>query len=632
MSLFPFPMQLRQRMPLACHAPALLLLAMAWLLALCCARAVAGANPGAVDAGSLPGGSLALTPYLATLEDPGAQLTLAEVLQPERAALFRAGPPASEAFNFGITPSAHWFRLVLSNPGDAPLQRMLEIGYARLSHVSLHRLLPGGGAESVVTGTTEPFESRPYAHRFFVFPLQLPARSEQTYYLRVQSTTAFIVPARLWEPTAFHAYERNDYLAQAWYFGMATAMVLFNLLLFVRLRDGLYILYVGFALSMAFALAAQNGLVKEFLRLQSPVWSDTATSFGYSFAIAMGLQFMRRMLDTRHTLARLDPGLRVLVVFFLASPFAFLFTGQAFIQTAAVVYLGAVLLCVGIGLQGALRRQRSAYFFLGAFLLLALGAMTNTLRAIGLVPTNLFTANAMQAGSALEMVLLAFALADRFNEMRREKAGIQMKLLETQTTLIDSLKQSEQLLEQRVEERTSELQVLNQKLAALSMTDGLTGIANRRRFDEVLASEWQRAQRGGQPLTLAMLDVDWFKAYNDHLGHLAGDECLRAIAHVLSESVGRPGDLVARYGGEEFAFLAPATGDAGVVEIAHKIQGALRQLALPHPGSPLGLVTVSIGVAAMVPGPHDGPDMLVRRSDEALYRAKAEGRNRIVLA
>jgi len=296
------------------------------------------------------------------------------------------------------------------------------------------------------------------------------------------------------------------------------------------------------------------------------------------------------------------------------------------------VYLGAVLLFLGIGLQGALRRQRSAYFFLGAFLLLALGAMTNALRAIGLVPANLFTTNAMQAGSALEMLLLAFALADRFNEMRREKASIQQKLLEAQTTLINNLKQSEQVLEQRVEERTSELQVLNQKLAAQSMTDGLTDIANRRHFDEVLASEWQRAQRGGQPLTLAMLDVDWFKAYNDHFGHLAGDECLRHVARVLGASVGREGDLVARYGGEEFAFLAPATGDAGVVEVAHKIQTALHKLALQHPCSPFGFVTVSIGVAAMVPGPQDTPDLLVRRTDEALYRAKAEGRNRIVLA
>lgn len=619
-------------MTLPRHALPPLLLTLALFLVLCCSRAWAGDGTDSVDARQLPGGSLALTPYLATLEDPGAQLTLAEVRQPGHAEQFQADHRAAEAFNYGITPSAHWFRLVLRNPGDVPLQRMLEVGYARLSRVTLYRPLPDGGTEAVETGATAPFDSRPYAHRFFVFPLQLPPRSEQVYHLRVQSTTAFIVPARLWEPSAFHAHERNDYLAQAWYFGMATAMVLFNLLMFARLRDGIYILYVGFTLSMAFTLAAQNGLVKEFLRLESPLWSDLASTFGYSFTIAMGLLFMRSMLATAHTLARWDGWLRALVVFFLASPFIFLFTGQTLIQAAAVAYLGAVLVGVAVGLRGALRRQRSAYFFLGAFLLLALGAMTNALRAIGLVPTNMLTANAMQAGSALEMVLLAFALADRFNEMRREKAGIQMKLLETQTTLIDSLKHSEQVLEQRVAQRTSELQELNQKLAALSMTDGLTGIANRRRFDEVLAHEWHRAQRGDQPLTLALLDVDGFKHYNDHYGHLAGDECLRSIAGVLAASAGRPGDLVARYGGEEFALLAPGTDEAGVVEIAQRVQAGLQALALPHAASAFAQVTVSIGIAALVPGPHDGPEHLVRRADEALYRAKAEGRNRIVLA
>lgn len=586
----------------------------------------------AIDARTLPDGVLSLTPHLGVLEDPQARLTLGDAVQAASAGRFQAGYQPAESISFGITPSAYWFRLVLRNPGDEPLHRMLEIGYARLSHVSLHRPLSSGGAESVHTGATAPFGSRPYAHRFFVFPLQLPARSEQTYFLRVQSTTAFIVPARLWEPAAFHAHERNDYLAQAWYFGMATAMVLFNLLLFLRLRDRIYIHYVAFALCMAFALAAQNGLVKEFLRLESPLWSDLASTFGYSFSIATGLQFMRHMLDTPRTLARWDRGLWWLVLFFLLSPFTFLFTGQTFIQTAAIVYLGAVVIGVVVGLHGTLRRQRSAYFFLGAFLLLALGAMTNALRAIGVVPTNLLTTHAMQVGSALEMVLLAFALADRFNAMRREKSAIQKKLLEAQTTLIESLKQSEQILEQRVEERTSELQALNRKLAALSMTDGLTGIANRRHFDEVLATEWQRAQRGRQTLTLALLDVDWFKAYNDHYGHLAGDECLRAIARVLAQSAVRSGDLVARYGGEEFAFLAPGTNAAGVVEVAHRIQAALVDLALEHKTSAYQQVTVSIGVASMVPPLQETPDALVRLADEALYRAKTEGRNRIVLA
>ncbi|WP_445939439.1 GGDEF domain-containing protein, partial [Pseudomonas sp.] len=117
------------------------------------------------------------------------------------------------------------------------------------------------------------------------------------------------------------------------------------------------------------------------------------------------------------------------------------------------------------------------------------------------------------------MLLLAFALADRFNVMRREKAKVQTELLQAQQQLVDTLQSSERKLEQRVAQRTDELQLLNSKLEALSLTDSLTGIANRRHFDSILQQEWQRAQRLNHPLALAILDVDWFKPYNDHYGH-----------------------------------------------------------------------------------------------------------------
>jgi len=187
-------------------------------------------------------------------------------------------------------------------------------------------------------------------------------------------------------------------------------------------------------------------------------------------------------------------------------------------------------------------------------------------------------------------------------------------------------------LDAKVMERTDELQILNRKLEALSMTDGLTGIANRRHFDEVLASEWSRAARVGQPLALAMLDVDWFKKYNDYYGHQAGDECLRSVARAFATKVCRTGDLVARYGGEEFVFIAPATDGVNALSMAKKVCEALQALALPHEMSAFGCVTASIGVAAIVPGEADVPDILVKAADKALYRAKEQGRNQAVLA
>lgn len=187
-------------------------------------------------------------------------------------------------------------------------------------------------------------------------------------------------------------------------------------------------------------------------------------------------------------------------------------------------------------------------------------------------------------------------------------------------------------LEQHVSERTQALEAANLQLARLSTTDALTGIANRRRFDEVLVHEWSRAARLGQPLALGMIDIDWFKKYNDHYGHQAGDDCLRRAAGVFASCILRSSDMVARYGGEEFVFIAPGIDGEDAMHIARHICAALQALALPHELSGFGCVTASIGVAAMIPSEHEGPDALMMAADQAMYRAKEQGRNQAVYA
>ncbi len=182
-------------------------------------------------------------------------------------------------------------------------------------------------------------------------------------------------------------------------------------------------------------------------------------------------------------------------------------------------------------------------------------------------------------------------------------------------------------LEVVVEERTRALEEANRKLEALSNTDALTGLANRRNFDRVLAQEWNRGQRAGTPLTLVMLDVDRFKHFHDRYGHLAGDACLVALARVLVHAGRRAGDLVARYGGEEFVVLVPGTSGLDAVATARHIQNEVWALELPHAETAPGIVTVSLGVASVVPSAQHTPEHLLREADSALYRAKQSGRN-----
>lgn len=207
----------------------------------------------------------------------------------------------------------------------------------------------------------------------------------------------------------------------------------------------------------------------------------------------------------------------------------------------------------------------------------------------------------------------------------------------------EDLHQANDLLEQRIQARTADLERSNEalrqanlQLEAFSHTDGLLKIANRAYFDERLTQEWALARRQHKPLAVLMIDVDFFKRYNDSLGHQAGDCCLQRISQAIGNSLRRPTDLLARYGGEELVVILPNTDSNGAALMAVRVVQAVRELALPHPQSTVSsIVSVSVGAHSAIPNnsdPHATPDKWVGAADKALYRAKAAGRDRVELA
>ncbi|MGD8978165.1 MAG: diguanylate cyclase [Gammaproteobacteria bacterium] len=225
-----------------------------------------------------------------------------------------------------------------------------------------------------------------------------------------------------------------------------------------------------------------------------------------------------------------------------------------------------------------------------------------------------------------------------FRQMRRRSKQLRAahdrlkNSIEAGETLRRELTQAIALKEVEIAEHTAELERTNERLSGLSKEDPLTGIPNRREFDAFATRVWRQGAREKTPAAVVLLDVDYFKIYNDRSGHQAGDECLREVAQTLRDCASRPLDLVARYGGEEFVAILGGTSVADALVVAERMRRAIFDLQIPHPGSSFGVVTISAGTASVVPSPEADLKSAIKSADEALYYAKAAGRNCVVFS
>ncbi len=419
------------------------------------------AEDNVLDVSSPNQSPISLTEYLAVLEDSTTALTLADLQLPENSRRFQTNLSPSEALNYGHSSSAYWLRLQLRNSSDKPIERMLEISDALLSNVDFYAPNFDNVYSHIQTGLSQPFATRPYKNRYFVFPIQLPANSMQPFYLRIRTVTPVHIPAKLWTTQDFRIHERNDYQVQALYFGMAATMVLFNLLLSLLLRDVIYLLYTNSCFFIALSVAGSNGLFKEFLFPDSTFWVDrTVPILGGLFAITF-LFFMRSMLNTKVVIPAIDRIIKTFIIFYLLILFALTVVQLHIpaIPLATIFLLTPFLLFIAC-LTCVLKKQRNAYIFSFAFFVFIIGMATHMLRNFSVLPANTFTTHAIQIGSAVEMILMAIALADRYKTIRLEKENMQQLLVET-------LQSSEQMLEAKVRERTNELRITSEKLEQL---------------------------------------------------------------------------------------------------------------------------------------------------------------------
>lgn len=424
-------------------------LACLWFVAVCSAFAQQPAGEIAIANED----SYLLSRTFAFLEDKEGRLQLEDVLRPEAQARFRPVPQAGPGANFGLTRSAIWLRIKLKAQPATPRDWLLEVAYPPLDLLEVYSPDAASGYQKQVAGDLQAIASRAIAHRNHVVPVRLTPGSDTVLYLRVQSEGTVSAPARLWQPAALWRHDQANYAALSLYFGLLVGLLLYNLLLFTSVRDVGYLIYAAFVASMGIGQAALTGLGAQFLWPQWTWWNSVSPPVGMAGAAMFGLLFARHFLSSAARMPRIDKfmlaqltGWALALLAALTLPYtvsSYMVTVLAVLSVATMVVLGYI----------SIRHDfAGARPFFTAWALLLLGVAALTLHNTGVLPSNIFTANALLIGSALEMVLLSFALADRINVARRFKEQAQARIA-AEHAMVEALKESQGRLRTVLEER-----------------------------------------------------------------------------------------------------------------------------------------------------------------------------------
>jgi len=554
------------------------------------------------------------------LEDADKRLSLPMLLNHEHGwRNFHA-----ESFNFGFDRASWWVRVRLHNSEGHDVARVLDLGSALQDEIDVYVVRANGEAvEHVMTGDRRPFDMRPVETRSPSMPIRFAPGESLDVYVKLATHDGLHegVALKLWQPRAYARSMQTENLFFGLYYGALAAVLAYNLFLFVSTRQrafGLYVLYVGAFLVWSFTF---RGYAFQYLWPDSPVFNNQILPIAPAACYCTFVTFIVSYVDPDGKAPRWMR--RIFVATAVGNGLCVmpaLFNWYALSFAASIPFaVTLMLVTLALGIIMVREGSRPARYCFISFSALGVGVALYYLRLIGALPSNAITENFLQIGSAAEVLLLSFGLADQMNQLKADKLRAEKVALVAKTALANEL-------ESLVHRRTRALEAANRRLRDSSITDDLTGAYNRLYFNMALDAAAARHARSGAPVALCIFDVDHFRYYNDCHGHPAGDLVLQRVAHAARERLNRCGDQLFRLGEDKFAMLISIDGHAGgLLEFVEVVRVDIQALGQTHTARP---VTASFGVMALT---HAAPTLsalaLYSAADDLLKQAKQQGRN-----